>query len=135
MRWSPRFSGTLHDRELVAVALGHPLVDDYLGFVAARDHPCWHTRSITDGMPSCLFIFDPGLSISTLFDRPRPVATVLQPPVQDPQVMDQRRYGWRSLRWHGRVRAHTFVDAGKTVSEQDLQVRVIGTYCNNGYTG
>ncbi len=39
MRWSPRFSRSLQDRELVAVALGHPLVDDYLGFVAARARP------------------------------------------------------------------------------------------------
>lgn len=39
MRWSPRFSRTLQDRELVAVALGHPLVDDYLGFVATRARP------------------------------------------------------------------------------------------------
>jgi integrase/recombinase XerD len=39
MRWSPRFSRTLKDGELVAVAVGHPLVDDYLGFVAARARP------------------------------------------------------------------------------------------------
>jgi len=39
MRWSPRFSRTLQERELVGVALGHPLVDDYLGFVAARARP------------------------------------------------------------------------------------------------
>jgi integrase/recombinase XerD len=39
MRWSPRFSRILKDGELVAVALGPPLVDDYLGFVAARARP------------------------------------------------------------------------------------------------
>lgn len=39
MRWSPRLGRTLQDGELVAVALGHPLVDDYLSFVAARARP------------------------------------------------------------------------------------------------
>jgi len=39
MHWSPVFKRTVEDGEVVALTLGHALVDDYLGFVAARAKP------------------------------------------------------------------------------------------------
>jgi integrase/recombinase XerD len=39
MNWSPRLTRTLGDSELQSIALGLPMVDDYLQFVAARCRP------------------------------------------------------------------------------------------------
>src|SRR5262245_47021512 len=36
MRWSPVLTRVVHDGHLDAIVLGHPLLDDYLGFVGAR---------------------------------------------------------------------------------------------------
>src|SRR2546422_8653419 len=39
MHWSPVLKRTVEDGEVVALTLGHALVDDYLGFVGARARP------------------------------------------------------------------------------------------------
>lgn len=39
MHWSPVLNRSLEEGEVVALTLGHPLVDDYLGFVGARARP------------------------------------------------------------------------------------------------
>src|SRR2546425_3057688 len=42
MRWSPVLTRVVDDGHVVAITLGHPLVDDYLVFVGARlRHNSW----------------------------------------------------------------------------------------------
>ena len=36
MTWSPRLTRAMHDSELQSLALGLPVVDEYLQFVGAR---------------------------------------------------------------------------------------------------